>query len=685
MAQLGPSRGTGIPTSVPADASYDAAEGGWVVCPVDDGGRRHGTFAVYREDGSVALEGEYVDGSREGRFRGYHPNGDVASEATYTRGRIEGVSVRYTSKRDGSVPLRNCCVPAGAEEMHLHYREGRVVKEVFVDAEGAIVRADGSRLPPLPASLPKFADFDAQTQRWVWSEERGEGVAVRHEFDLGGRPVEDLELERGRRRKSVRFGADGRVIEHREFDAQGALHGPYSREHVEGSPYLDPRFVGEQGHFQHGHPVGAWVVFGGDRAVLRTVLRGELPSDERLAELCGEALRVADAAKVRARARMAFDAGAVREGLWLSARLLALDPSDPTFAELLASTVVPLGPIQREAWRQRLRDTPVHAVHVGLDALVMGAEPDEALRAIASSVPEGDPAALQMVDAALVLRPDELRSHARRAMLRLESGDVEGALEDAARLGSGGEVAVERNLRVMAGALFPRVAFGPEREPPGAPNPELPEMTIEQPLFAVHRTLALYATRIGVARDRVLEILKMPAVPTWLPPEPVGLLPEGRVELRRCTATIRDEDEEDGSVETSEVEIDETMGLDTTRLRDLMVTLRADWDALGWLCWASGLHHVGLPSRIEPPPAFATVVNDAMFRAWRTYEQLRSRGRVARSRGAPSFEWEGIGIDDLPPSLATIAARQYLERRAALLWSLFPQNVSPFQSDLRKV
>lgn len=59
-------------------------------------------------------------------------------------------------------------------------------------------------------------------------------------------------------------------------------------------------------------------------------------------------------------------------------------------------------------------------------------------------------------------------------------------------------------------------------------------------------------------------------------------------------------------------------------------------------------------------------------------------GLVSRSRGVPGFEWEGVAIDALDPHFASLAAQEYLEIRAVLLWLAWQENMSPFQSDLRK-
>jgi hypothetical protein len=204
---------------------------------------------------------------------------------------------------------------------------------------------------------------------------------------------------------------------------------------------------------------------------------------------------------------------------------------------------------------------------------------------------------------------------------------------------------------------------------------------VEQPLDAVRRTIALYATRLVAVRGELRR--RLAAEPEWLPPDVSFLLERGPVELRRYTASITDEDEE--GTETSEVEVDEKLEFERVSPATLMTIARGDFDAVCWLCWAVGLDELALPQAMTPRPDFAAAVNDSMLRCFRAYDQLRTAGLVARSRGMPSFVWEGLPIETLSSRFAEIAAHQFRERRAMFIWALFPQNQSPFQSDLRKM
>jgi hypothetical protein len=161
------------------------------------------------------------------------------------------------------------------------------------------------------------------------------------------------------------------------------------------------------------------------------------------------------------------------------------------------------------------------------------------------------------------------------------------------------------------------------------------------------------------------------------------LLPAGPIALKAYRATIVDETDE--GEEASDVEIDERLGAAELGMPGLMKKARGDWAALTWLCWAVGLDRVALPERLARRIELGAAVDRATARCFRAHDQLRSFGLVSRSRGVPDFDWEGIRVSDLSQPLAQIAAAELLELRAMFFWLLFAQNVSPFQSDLRKV
>ena len=58
----------------------------------EDGARwvRHGLFRAYHMNGTLASEGEYIDGLEQGLWRDYHENGQLAAEGYYEKGEEVG-------------------------------------------------------------------------------------------------------------------------------------------------------------------------------------------------------------------------------------------------------------------------------------------------------------------------------------------------------------------------------------------------------------------------------------------------------------------------------------------------------------------------------------------------------------------------------------------------------------------
>lgn len=55
-----------------------------------DGGVRHGPFVTLFPDGSVQIEGSYVDGKLDGAWKRHHPGGALAEDGTYAAGLKDG-------------------------------------------------------------------------------------------------------------------------------------------------------------------------------------------------------------------------------------------------------------------------------------------------------------------------------------------------------------------------------------------------------------------------------------------------------------------------------------------------------------------------------------------------------------------------------------------------------------------
>ena len=96
------------------------------------------------------------------------------------------------------------------------------------------------------------------------------------------------------------------------------------------------------------------------------------------------------------------------------------------------------------------------------------------------------------------------------------------------------------------------------------------------------------------------------------------------------------------------------------------------------------LLRASLPEAVCAPPLFASATGMALTRFARIEDVLVTGGLRAMSQGVPGFVWESQAIDDLPRPYAQMAADECFELRAVFLWMVCPENLSPFQSDLRQ-
>jgi hypothetical protein len=664
----------------PVGAVRDSELEAWEVAERDAGGARHGDCTLYRDDGTVLLRCRYEDGKLSGPFASYHPNGELESEGTYVDGALDGPYRRYTSDKPGSLPLRSCCVPRGARELRATYHRGTPFGDAFFDGAGVALRSDGTPVPERARGVPLDATFEENDECWV-HRFAGEGEhTMRRTYALDGRLLEETKSCGAYRVALREFSPEGTAVREHGFDEAGRFHGTCVLRYARGStPYVDRAITLVCGSYEHGQSVGVWRFFDDAERELRTQDRGRaLPDDELEALVVPDGWDARPEALLERSAHLASE-GRTREALVVAARAAARAGHAEALLTRLRECAVPLAHEAARASVDAFERSEHPSVRGALDVLLAGGEPSEAFRSLATLVPSGSRLARELVEAAFLLAGSSTRVRVTRALIRLEQGDDQGALADARALGPEFEE-VSESIREVARVVFPTFAFTPAFEPPPPPNVEIVPVAVEQPLEAVRRTIAVYATRLGAVRSELVR--RFDIVPAWLPPETSRLLTAGPVELRRFTATITDEGE-DGS-EESEVEIDESLALERMSVAALMIQARAEWDGLCWLCWAAGLDAVALPEQLSARPDFASAVNDAMQRYFRVHDQLRTGGLISRSRGIPSFEWEGLSVELLSGRLAEIVARQYAERRAALLYLVFAENLTPFQSDLRR-
>ncbi|WP_437678223.1 toxin-antitoxin system YwqK family antitoxin [Sorangium sp. So ce131] len=675
------------PPSVPPSARYNPEHGTFELVETDEGGRPSGERCVYRaSDGSLLSRCRYADGVKDGPFTVFHPSGEPAQRGRYRGGQLDGEVVVYGSDAPTELKLRSCCVPPGAWELRTQYRQGRAVRQVFYDRAGHPISADGSRWPDRPAGVAGEADYEHGSQRWlVRAEDEASASLIHRYFTREGKPSQEVETRAGARYRELRYDALGRPSEERHLDPEGRFHGPSVRwfPDPDASPYLDPRLREERGQYWHGHPVGVFTGLDADGA---TVVRRELGAALDEASLgaspaLAEDLAAWDAERAWALARELLQGGRAREACCAAARAAVRGGERERLAEFLRGAALRLRPEVAERRGRALLEASGATALGALDELLLGAEPSAAYRTLAAVLPGSRRVALSLVEAALLLEPERRSTCVTRALLRIEVGDTRGALEDADRIEPESAAAAE-HLRTFVRLLFPEFDFWPARQAID-PMPDDGSVTVEldQPIEQVRQKIQVYATRLLRLREAAQRSLPGAEPCPWLPPDLSHVLPDGPVELARTAATLTEETE--NGVETVELTVDETLDTGALPLSFLMRRARAEWAALCWLCWSAGLDHVALPERIAHRPGFTAAVNMSLARCFRARDQLQTGGLVSRARGVPGFVWEGHAIDGLDPTLAAIAADEYFEVRCLFAWLLFPENLSPFQSDIR--
>ncbi|WP_437586336.1 toxin-antitoxin system YwqK family antitoxin [Sorangium sp. So ce1000] len=675
------------PPSIPPSARYNPEHGTFELVETDADGRPSGECSVYRaSDGSLLSRCRYAEGVKDGPFTVFHPNGEPAQRGLYRGGQLDGDVVAYGSDAPTELTLRPCCVPPGAWELRTQYRQGLIMRQVFLDRAGYPISADGSRWPDRPAGITGEADYDQGSQRWlVREEDEASASFIDRYFTRDGKPFQEIEIRAGARYRELRYDALGRPSEERHIDPQGRFHGPSIRwfPDPEASPYLDPRVRKERGQYAHGHPVGAFEGLDADGAL---VVRRELGAALDEASLgaspaLAEDLAAWDAERVWALARELLQGGRAREACCAAARAAVRGGGRERLAAFLSAATLQSKPEVAERRGRALIEAPdVTALGV-VDELLLGAEPSAAYRTLAAVFRGSRRVALSLVEAALLLMPERRSTYITRALLRLELGDTRGVLEDADRV-EPEAAAVAEHLRTFVRLLFPEFAFWPTRQAiDPVPGDASDTFELGQPIEQVREKIQLYATRLLRLREAVQRSLPGAEPCAWLPPDLSRLLPDGPVELARTAATLTEETE--NGVETVELTVDETLDTGALPVSLLMRRARAEWAALCWLCWSAGLDRVALPERIAHRPDFTAAVNTSLTRWFRARDQLQSGGLISRARGVPGFIWEGHDIDQLDPALTAIAIDEYFEMRCLFVWLLFRENISPFQSDIR--
>ncbi len=671
------------PAGVPDQATWIAESEHWELGETGPDGRKNGELRLWRADGSLYLRGRTAEGVQDGPFSLYHPNGQIAREGTYAGGEIDGLLTAYASDAPTPEGLRSCCVPANAWRMEARYERGRLLGEAFFDREAHALLSDGTPRPERPADLPADAEFLEWERRWAVGVGDGETGArgLWRYFTIDGRLDEEAEYRAGKKMLSRLFDAAGAIRQESHFVGDGVRHGSWRRRFVDSatSPWADPAVREERGAFDNGQTVGTWTFLDERGAVVRAVDHGRVFRDEDLPqmEVLSDCQRPASAWQELA--GVLRGQGRAREAACAAARASAAGGDAAFLRAFLAETTLPASAETSARLCAEIDEATGDGLSAVLGALLGGADPAAVLRVLAARIKGGSRAALDFVTASILLAPERPMTHVTRALVRIERGDPDGARADADVVAKESRETAQF-LGSYVKLLFPAFTFWPSREIPHSPLPDMPDAP-EQPLSAVRRAIQVYATRLAVARAAAAAALGEAAA--FLPPDMSRLLPDGPVVLQDATAAITDETP-DGPV-TEDVRIEETLAIEGAGIPVLMRLARRQWLGLCWLCWSSGLDEIALPTALAPPANFAHAVGMAIARCARAQDQVATGGLRSLTAGVPGFTWEDLDIDGMPAVLAEIARDEYLEMRAVFLFLVSPENLSPFQSDLRQL
>ena len=673
MAATAPER----PAGVPEGGFWNAEIGSWEVSRLSAQGVREGECLFYRRDGSLQSRCGFAAGVREGPFAMFHPDGTVSRQGTFAAGCAEGIVQAYPGVGPGAEPLRSCCVPPGAVRLDLLYEKGDIVQEIFYDADGRPILADGRPWPPRPSGVPDDAEYDEAGSQWA--RRRPE---LHRFWTAAGVLTSEIEYASGRQRAARSFDAVGRLGEACEFSPDGTRHGAFVRRfpaETEG-PYADPRIREERGTFDHGQAAGTWSFLDAAGVEVRAVVRGSsfLDGGETRSPAFAPSEEGQTAGDWWAQAQALRAAGRVREGLCAAARATARDRDRAALERAIGADVVALAPALATRRGEALEQSVELKVWTILDALLGGADPSSAFRALAAVLPGPSDAAADFVEASLVLAPERQGTHLTRALVRLQRGDEEGARADLTIVAAESPETAASLIGQLR-AVLRSFDHWPAREQLLA-DPSLAELGagIVRELDEVRAVISIYATRIGRVRAAVQALIGPGATPAWLPPDLSALLPAGPVTLRREKVLV-----DLGDGERAETDVVEEIATDGLGVPALLNEAQADWGALSWLCWSVGLDRVALPEALAEPSLFAVAMKTIVTRCWRAQDRLKTGGLLARANGVPGFTWQGADVDALPQHLARAAAEEYVRARSLFLWLADPETVSPFQADLR--
>lgn len=656
------------PASVPEKALWSASENEWILAEADGDGEHHGLVKYYRPDGTICCETDFVHGTPHGAFRRFHENGDVSREGEFVEGALEGTNVFLRCEEQTTEEF-----PQGLGDevwrAEMDFQQGTIVEARAYDRDGRRCLEDGTPFPEHPDGVPASAHWDQNADLWVegsqdenhqktgtWRWWTNEGVLVRELPFLDGSPHGQARF----------FNADGSLDSKTTFE-HGLAHGRYE-EWYEAGFFVDESVRYEQGTMTHGEPTGKWCWFteGGERK--GCVVYGPPREEHELMESPVFADESRSAAEWRDIAKMCKSEIRMGELLVAAARSAAQSKNFEALKKLLAGTCKPLS----EGAADYVFEQAEGSLAAMCNALIGGALPEDCYRqmAVVLDQREYSRAAWDFIHVAKALAPDRVDLDFTRALIAISLGRVDAAREAADTLA---QHVPERGefLHAYTDVLFPTYDFWVTEEP-STYYDSVPEGT-ERTVDDFREIIQKYATRLSHIRDALVASGVDPGEP-WMVPDLGHLLPDGPVELVHTTVVDEDGDE---------VANDETLDLSGESIPTLMRAARVEWFALCWACWAAGLNEVALPQAVQTPENFGQAAGMASQRLWRCRDQEVTGGHMASVHEIPSFEWEGMPIEEVPGPLVEMVTFHYAEMQGLFYYLADPSLASPWQDNLR--
>ncbi|MGC4117921.1 MAG: thiol reductase thioredoxin [Myxococcales bacterium] len=679
------------PKNVPPKAVWNGADGEWAL------ETRNGVAKYWRRDGSLCNECTFKDGKPNGPFKRFHNNGQVSQEGSFLDGELHGTRTWHACDEPTQEQMLTPGMSDRVRRSEMDYEQGRVLAVRHFDAEGTRLTPDGDPYPERPPLVPDEAEFQPDVgwvlatldvqgrrngtwQRWTASGELAERTEYVEDVRAG---PSTLFHPNGKKAEEGVYAEDLREGVWKSFDSKGAVvaevrwhggcrSGPAVDCSVAGQ-YRDPSITTESGSFEEDHAVGPWSLKdASEHTVIRKDLGPKVDADKLASSpvLANEG-KPADEWLLAGEEYLAQKRPA--EAILAAARAMACSATVNDFLDIHTLIALPRAAAHAEEIAAEITRTEA-PLPVLLNVLLRGASPAPIFRAVAIRLDqEGKPrAALDYVNAAILLEPEKNEYLFTRSLILMSLGLAELAVEDGQARGAA-DAGEGRFLVSYAGLLFPRFEFWPGREKPQTRYDGLPEAPA-QPPAQIRAVFLKYLTRLSILREAQLSFVQQGFAPAWLLPDVGAQLPKGRVKL--------DEFAFDGGDE-QEVSVDEHLAVTGLGLPEIQRLARAEWTAATWLCWACGLEEIALPKTIAPPQDFGQAAGMAVERLWRARDQRVTGGEGARKSKVPGFKWEGMDVDQLHPALVSMCENEYAEMAAMFRWLADAGHRSPWQDNLR--